>query len=199
MGSVIMASSLSRLALVVVFVGLMLNLPAIGAEKTARPQPSAQAQKGSKVAEWFVQYDRIRRKAQMSPQEKERSGKLLTQGLAASVFKSADSEQEQLAASTLLRSMVERYNKAQAEMGQLPQIGETKKLNQGYTQYFINAGSLFGDYLKIQGNLFVTDSSGNSILGQLQQRKAALESLDITNKELDAKLRTKFKISPYVY
>ncbi len=187
------------LALILVLVGLVLNRPAIGAEKTNWPQAGTQTTKGSKVVEWFGNYDRVRRKAQMSPQEKERSGHLLSQGLAASVFKTADSQQEQLAAANLLRSMVDRYSKAQAEMGQLPQIGETKKLHQGYSQYFTDAAGLFGDYLKIQGNLFAQDSSGNSILGKLQERKAALESLDVANKELDSKLRTKFKISPYAY
>lgn len=194
-----MAFSPNMLALILVLVGLVLNLPAIGAEKTSWPQPATKATKGDKVAEWFGAYDRVRRKAQMSPQEKERSGQLLSQGLAASVFKTADSEREQLAAAALLRNMVDRYNKAKAEMGQLPQIGETKKLHQGYLQYFTDAGGLFGDYLKIQGNLFAQDSAGNSILGQLQERKAALESLDVANKELDSKLRTKFKISPYVF
>lgn len=194
-----MASSSSIPTLLLVLVSLGLNQSAMAAGPSKGHQPALQVRKSDKVAEWFSSYDRVRRKAQMSPQEKEKSGRLLSQGLAASVFKTADSEQEQLAASNLLRSMVDRYNKAQAEMGLLPQLGETKKLQQGYLQYFLDASSLFGDYLKIQGNLFATDSSGNSILGQLQQRKAALESLDVANKDLDAKLRTKFKISPYAY
>lgn len=155
--------------------------------------------KGNKVAEWFQQYNEIRHRAQMSPQEKETSGRLLTQGLAASVFKSADSEKDKANANALLKRMVDRYNKAQAEMDALQPIGETKKLYMGYKQYFHDAGSLFSDYLKINGNLFATDSSGNALLPQLQQRKAALEQLDVVNKELDAKLRDKYNISPYPY
>lgn len=167
------------------------------AEAAECPKPAAG--KIGKVAEWFQKYDQVRRRAQMSPQEKERSGRLLTQGLAASVFKSADSEQDRLASEALLKKMVDRYVKAQADMDALTPPNETKKLHQGYTQYFRDAGSLFSDYLKIQGNLFATDSSGNSILGQLQARKAALEQLDVTNKDLDGKLREKFGIPPYAY
>jgi hypothetical protein len=161
--------------------------------------PKAKADKGSKVAEWFQKYDQIRRQAQMSPQEKERSGKLLTQGMVGSIFKSAETEGDRQAADALLKKMVALYTKAEAEMDQLAQLPETKKLHQGYKQYFNDAGCLFSDYLKIQGNLFATDSNGNSIIGQLQQRKAALEALDVANKELDARTREKFNIAPYAY
>jgi hypothetical protein len=152
-----------------------------------------------KVAEWFQKYDNIRHQAQMSPQEKERSSALLTTGMAASLFKSEQGEKDKAAASALLRKMVDRYRKASTQLGEVPEIGETKKLQRGYLQYFRSAGDLFSDYLKIQNNLFATDSSGNSLVGQLQQRKADLEALDQTNKELDGKLRTKFKIAPYAW
>lgn len=173
-------------------------LGAPAASPVCKPAPSAGA-KGNKVAEWFQQYNEIRHRAQMSPQEKERSGRLLTQGLAASVFKSADSEQDKAAAQALLKRMVDRYNKAQSEIDALQSINETKKLQIGYKQYFHDAGSLFSDYLKINGNLFATDESGNALLPQLQARKTALEQLDVTNKDLDAKLRDKYNIGPYPY
>jgi hypothetical protein len=162
----------------------------------ATPQSAFSA---DKVCDWFAKYDTIRHQAQMSPQEKERSSTLLTQGMTANLFKSEQGERDKVAASALLRKMVDRYRLAATQMQQLPEIGETKKLQRGYLQYFKNAGDLFSDYLKIQGNLFATDGNGNSIVGQLQQRKGDLETLDVANKDLDGKLRTKFKVAPYAW
>lgn len=195
-----MTSSSNRFsALVVLMLTVCVMAPASGAQPSNSSPPAAKAQKGTKVAEWFSKYDLIRKRAQMSPAEKESSGRLLTQGIAASVFKTADSEQDQQAAKNLLKKMVDRYTKAQAEIDALQPISETKKLQQGYKKYFCDAQNLFADYLKIQGNLFATDASGNSILGQLQQRKGALEALDVVNKDLDAKLRDKYSIAAFPY
>jgi hypothetical protein len=152
-----------------------------------------------KVADWFQKYDNIRHQAQMSPQEKERSQTLLTSGMAASLFKSEQGEKDKAAASALLRKMVDRYRKASSQIADLPEIAETRKLQRGYQQYFRNAGDLFSDYLKVQNNLFATDSNGNALAGQLQARKADLESLDVSNKDLDGKLRSKYKIAPYAW
>jgi hypothetical protein len=150
-----------------------------------------------KVADWFSKYSEIRHRAQMSPQEKEKSGQLMTQGLMSSVFQGPNAEADKEASQALLKKMVDRYTKAMTEMDALPAPAETKKLHLGYKQYFTDAKSIFSDYLKVQGNLFATDSNGNSILGQMTQRKAALETLDAANKDLDAKLRQKFSIPAY--
>jgi hypothetical protein len=153
----------------------------------------------AKVSEWFAKYNEVRHRAQMTPEEKERSGRLLTQGMVASVFHAPDDSGDKQASAALLKKMVDRYSKAIHEMDQLPAPAETKKLHLGYRQYFTNARGVFSDYLKIQGNLFATDASGNSIVGQLQERKSALEALDASNKDLDAKLRAKYHIAPYPY
>ena len=153
----------------------------------------------AKVTQWFAKYNEVRHRAQMTPEEKERSGRLLTQGMVASVFHAPEDSGDKEASAALLRKMVDRYSKAIHEMDQLPAPSETKKLHLGYRQYFTNARGMFSDYLKIQGNLFATDAGGNSILGQLQERKSALESLDASNKELDARLRAKYHIAPYPY
>lgn len=154
--------------------------------------------KSEKIGRWFEQYDLIRKNAQMSDTERFQSRRLLTEGAAASLFGQQSLEDKQ-AAARLLSKMVERYQKAYAAMNSLPSLNETKKLHKGYTDYFASAGGLFGDYLKIQGNLLATDASGTPIFAQLTQRKAALEQLDIVNKELDGKLRSKFGIAPYPY
>lgn len=194
-----MLKAASRVALVATLISAAIlgGAPmADSAPDKSRPGASAKGDKQG-VSEWFQKYDNIRHQAQMSPDEKERSQSLLTQGMAASLFKSAQGEQDKAAASALLRKMVDRYRKASAQMSELPELKETRQLDLGYTQYFKNAGDVFSDYLKIQGNLFATDSAGNSIVGQLQQRKADLETLDLANKEIDAKLRAKFHIAPY--
>ena len=170
-----------------------------GAPGCAIPPAKAASAKPMKVADWFNQYNEIRHRAQMSPQEKEKSGQLLTQGMLSSVFKGPEADADKAASEALLKKMVDRYSKALAEMDALNPPAETKKLHLGYRQYFSDARSIFSDYLKVQGNLFATDESGNSIMGQLTQRKAALEQLDTTNKELDSKLRTKLGVPAYPY
>lgn len=152
-----------------------------------------------KVAAWFTQYDNIRREAQMSDVERERSRALMAQGMMANFNSSPEAVQEKQAAASLLSKMVQRYTKASAEMAALPHLGETRKLHEGYSRYFENARSLFADYLKIQGNFMARDAGGNPILGSLAQRKSDLETLDAANKDLDARLRDKFGIAPYAY
>lgn len=160
---------------------------------------SAALADNAKVSDWFGKYNEIRHRAQMTPDEKERSGRLLTQGMMASVFHAPEDSGDKQASAALLKKMVDRYTKAASEMDQLAAPPETKKLHLGYRQYFQNARGVFSDYLKIQGNLFATDASGNSIIGKLQERKSALEALDASNKELDAQLRAKYHIAPYPY
>lgn len=163
------------------------------------PIAIAKAEKGDKVCDWFQKYDNIRHEAQMSPQEKERSQTLLTQGMAASIFKSSGGDQDKAAAAALLHRMVDRYRRASQELSQVGELPETRKLQRGYELYFRTAGDLFSDYLKVQNNLFATDSNGNSIVGQMQQRKADLEALDAANKELDSRVRSKFHVAPYAW
>lgn len=181
----------------ILFVG---SVPLAFGESTGLLAPAfAKGDKQTRISDWFQRYDQIRHEAQMSEAERERSRSLMTNSLAASFLQSPSGAQDKAAASALLRKMVDRYRRAVSQISDLPSIPETKKLQQGYTQYFKNAGELFGDYLKVQNSLLATDASGNPILGQLQQRKADLETLDVTNKELDAKLRQKFKIAPYAF
>lgn len=145
-----------------------------------------------KVGEWFTKYSDIRHRAQMTPQEKEKSGQLMAMGV-------LGSDADKAASQALLKKMVERYTRALSEMDALTPLPETKKLHLGYKQYFGDARSIFSDYLKVQDNLFATDSNGNAIMGQMPQRKSALEALDVANKELDGQLRKKYGIPAYPY
>jgi hypothetical protein len=191
--------SIKMAAAIMLTLSLGLATFAQAANQAAPPAAAAKGAKMSQVAEWFGKYNEIRHKAQMSPQEKEHSGRLMTAGIAASVFKGPDADADKAASQALLKKMVDRYTVAMAEMDALKPPAETKNLHLGYRQYFQNARALFSDYLKIQDNLFATDKDGNSILGQLQQRKSALETLDAGNKDLDAKLRAKYSIAAYPY
>src|SRR5262249_10242691 len=146
------------------------------------------ADKNKAVVDWFAKYDEIRHAAQMSETERERSKRLMAEGLAASVFGSASAQADKAAGIDLLRRMVERYNRALSDLRGLAGPTPTKRLQKGYQQYFSDAGALFGDYLKVQTNILATDGKGNPILGQLQQRKSDLETLDAANKDLDSRL-----------
>lgn len=163
------------------------------------PAPPAQQAAGSsqqqaKIGQWFASYDQIRRTAQMSPQEKAYSDRVLSSKL--SMFIPGP---EKLAAQNLLGAMVARYDKASASLRALPSTPETLQLQKGYFQYFTTARSLFADYLKVQSNVLATDQAGNPIAATLLPRKQALEQLEGGVKQLDAQLRAQFGIRPYQY
>lgn len=183
---------LTLTAVSVFSVASVLQLPSANAA-------SGKSEKQTRIDDWFSKYDQVRKEAQMSDAERDRSRQLMTQGLTANFIQTKDSAQDKAAANALLRRMIERYAKAAGQMAVLPQVVETKKLHQGYSQYFKNAGLLFSDYLKVQNNLFATDTGGAPLLGQMQQRKADLEALDLANKDLDSKMRGKFGIAAYPY
>lgn len=147
------------------------------------------------VAQWFKSFDQIRRQAQMSPSERSQADRLLTRGI--SPFTPEDEKQE---ATNLLTRLVARYKQAQASMRQLPLIPESQRLHRGYYQYFNTAGSLFSDYLTLQGNLFAKDpASGRPLASMLLERKQHLEELNNLIHTLDDQTRDQFNIPPYQY
>jgi len=150
---------------------------------------------GAQIQDWFAKYDAIRRKAQMNPKERQEADALLSKGLAI-IMPGADKTE-----SAALFQMLESRNGTAAEaMKQLPVYPETEQLHRGYYQYFADAHSLFGDYLRVQNNIMTPDpKTGKPLMGALLVRKQALEELDATNKTLDEQIRAKFNIAPYRY
>lgn len=143
---------------------------------------------------WFGRYDQVRRKAQMSPQERQKADNLLTKGL--SIFVPGP---EKAAGQMLLSNLVRKYQIAVAELKQLPLYPETEQLHRGYFQYFSNAQGLFEDYLRVQDNMFAKDNQGRSIMSELMGRKQALEVLEGQCKELDGQLRARLRVKPYAF
>ncbi|MDZ4835115.1 MAG: hypothetical protein SGJ27_15170 [Candidatus Melainabacteria bacterium] len=150
--------------------------------------------KSAAIAQWFQNYDDIRRKSQMNPTEKAKADALMSKAF--SMFIPGN---DKIAAQKLLTNLVARYNQATEDMKRLPLYPETEKLHRGYYQYFANAKQLFGDYLTVQQNPLSTDSNGTPVAGSLMTRKNNLESLDQTNKALDGQLRAQFNIPAYRY
>jgi hypothetical protein len=146
------------------------------------------------VKQWFQKYDAVRRQAQMKPDERRRADALLSKGLSMIVPgpEKADSQQ-------LLTKLVGRYQVARKQLENMPVLPPTKELHRGYYQYFTEAQRLFSDYLKVQDNIFAVDDFGKPIAGQLMDRKAFIESLDLRNKSIDAQLRQQFGIPDYRY
>jgi hypothetical protein len=147
-----------------------------------------------KIQEWFNHYDNIRRQAQMNPQEKAQSDAMMSKGL--SIFMPGD---DKAAMQGFLRTMIQRYDAAQAQLKGLPLYPETKELHIGYYQYFKSAAGIFNDYIAVQNNPLAADAQGNSIAAGLLTRKSNLEMLDQRNKAIDAGLRQQFGIAPYHY
>lgn len=166
--------------------------PPVGQQ--SRPPQQGNPQVQAKVGQWFASYDQIRRSAQMSPQEKAYSDKLLSSKL--SMFIPGP---EKIAAQNLLGNMVGRYDRASGSLRSLQSIPETLQLQKGYFQYFVTARGLFADYLKVQQNVLATDQAGNPIAASLMPRKQALEQLEGGVKQLDAQMRAQYGIKPYQY
>lgn len=147
------------------------------------------------VPQWFVMYNQVRHRAQLSPGDRQRADQIMSKGL--NMFMPGDDKQ---AAKTLLTSMVARYQTAVQEMKQLPVLPQTQKLHAGYLQYFTTAGNLFADYLRVQDNLFLTDPmTGQPVAAGLITRKQNLEGLERACKEYDAQLRHDFGVPPYPF
>lgn len=144
------------------------------------------------VSQWFAKYDQIRRTAQMTPSERQRADNLMAKGLSIVV-----PGPEKATTSQLLIKLVNKNAVAANQMKQLPLFKETEQLHRGYYQYFVNAQTLFADYLKVQQNIFAQDASGKALAGQLMPRKQDLEALDQNNKALDAQIRQQYGIPAY--
>lgn len=160
----------------------------------APTQQKVSPQTAAKVYQWFLKYDEIRRRAQMNPIEKQQADALLAKGLG--LFMPG---QDKLVARQLLSGLVMRYQNAAQSLQTLPVQNETKQLQEAYFNYFESAMRLFGDYLKVQDNVFAVDNTGQSIAKQLIQRKAQLENLERYCKDLDGQMRGAFGVQPYQY
>lgn len=131
----------------------------------------------------------------MTPAERHKADNMLSGGLR--LFVSGDEKTE---SQRLLTSLVNKYQVAANQMKQLPLYGETEQLHRGYYQYFMEAKLLFTDYIKISDNILAKDpNTGESIFKQLIPRKASLENLEASIKELDAQTRSRFGVQPYRY
>lgn len=168
---------------------------AAGAQLQSSPgmkKPSAQ--QSAQVFHWFIQYDEVRRRAQMNPIERQQADGLLARGF--SLFMPG---QDKMAAKQLLTNLVNKYHGATQAMKALPVVPETKQLQIAYYQYFENAMNLFADYLRVQDNIFAVDSTGQAIAKQLLQRKVALEALEHNCKNLDLQMRQHYGVAAYQF
>lgn len=158
------------------------------------PPKKPSAQQSAQVYHWFLQYDEIRRRAQMNPIERQQADGLLARG-----FSILMPGQDKIAAKQLLTNLVSKYHNATQAIKALPVIPETKQLQLAYYQYFETAMNLFADYLKVQDNIFAVDSTGQAIAKQLLQRKMGLEGLEQSCKNLDGQVRQHFGVAAYQY
>lgn len=155
------------------------------AERRSTGQDLNKLPQRERVIAWFTQYDRIRREAQMSRGEKLNAIKLWATSMHASA---SDTEE----ARGLLTRMVNRYKRASAQMANLPVIPETQSLHAGYSAYFKRAHSDFARYLHV-----LDTQSTRAALSQMEQGRAPLGEIDVRNKNLDRRLRSRYEIPEY--
>jgi hypothetical protein len=179
---------------------LLLGSISFGLVSPALAQYDGQPAQGSAatplkdIQSWFKSYDAVRRQAQMTPQERAKADKVMSQGLA--MFMPGEEKTEM---QTFLRTLVSKNSAAAEQLKQLKLYPETQALHRGYYQYFTTASALFNDYIKVQDHPLSKDQSGGSLAAGLVARKQNLEMLDQNNKALDAQLRQQFGIPPYKY
>ncbi|HEY9792153.1 MAG TPA: hypothetical protein V6D22_17240 [Candidatus Obscuribacterales bacterium] len=151
---------------------------------SARTQPSGHG----KIVQWFTRYDAIRRQAQMTPEEKMTSGKLMTE-----MFTGAGSG-DKAEGKALLSKMVSRYTVATKQLNSLPPTPQTVELQKGYVDYFTTGRAFFSKYLHA-----LDSNQSDNAMDNLRVDRLRMASLDMSNKSLDKKLRAQFGISPYTY
>lgn len=150
--------------------------------RSAAPRISAQTKK---VANWFAQYDAIRRAAQMSSNEKRACHKLM-----GAVF--SPNPRDRDAGKLLLKTMADRYSGAVAQLSKLKRIPETSELHSAYLEYFKTARSRFQ-----QSEIAMNDGKGVNAVAHLGEAKRELGGMDVRNKALDRTLRRKFNIPSF--
>lgn len=180
---------------------VLLSTGSPGIMQGANAQDSASAAAGNRatpiaqIRDWFTKYDQVRRQSQMSPPERAKADSMLSKGL--SIVMPGPDKVESAA---LFQTLEQRDAAAADQLKKMPLYPETEQLHRGYNTYFENAAQLFGDYLRVQNNLMSTDPvTGKPLMGQLIARKKNLEDLDMNNKQIDAELRSRFKIPAYKY
>ena len=146
------------------------------------------------LVDWFAKYDDIRRTAQMSEEERQLSDKLLGRGLGVLLPGFG-----RIAAQRLLKKMVERYETASRNLGQLPEIEATKQLQQTYIDYFTEAGSLFVDCRRMLHNPLARSKKYGFIKRSLKKRRKKLVDLENKAKTLDEQSRSKYGIADYQF
>lgn len=168
------------------FAGLifaMIFLWVVGVDATqAKGQEvaSLSIQSSQPVRDWFKEYDHIRSAAEMSFAEK-----LLTRTYLQKSLRPGARTPKRIA--DLMSKMNSKYATATNAMEHLPNVPETKELQEGYTEYFRRMGKWFAS-----GANHDSIDIGTTI--SLAASKKELESLDRQNKSLDASLRKQYKI-----
>jgi hypothetical protein len=152
---------------------------------STQTQPSESAEK---IADWFTKYDAIRRQAQMTPQEKMTSTKLMTQSF------TGVSTDEKAEGRILLSKMLTRYMIACDQLRGLSPPPQTAELQKGYQEYFTAGRAFFTKYLIAMDN----NQEGNAI-DTLRADRSRMATIDMSNKALDKRLRARYGISPYQY
>ncbi len=135
------------------------------------------------VIDWFKTYDQIRRDAEMPFREKLKYGSGLKKALK-SGGKLSDSHK------AFIQKMVSKYATASAAMKTLGSVPETKELQEGYLEYFIEMERTFADCLKSEE---LTET-------QLNDKAAAKEKLETLNqkiRKIDSTLRKQYDIEKH--
>jgi hypothetical protein len=144
------------------------------------PSTTETEQSKKSIVEWFEKYDEIRRSAEMSTGEKLKYGGALKKALKSGGALSDGTKK-------FVEKMRAKFEAAAAATKKLPEIPETKDLQEGYVQYFTEMERSFAECITIQE---ITPDSTKS----KSETKAKLEKLSAKNKKLDGALREKYVI-----
>ena len=144
------------------------------------------------IKNWFSMYDGIRRKAQMSPKEKSKADRYLHRGFAILIPGFG-----RIRAHKLLKTLINRYEKASSDLERLPEIPETKELKKAYVDFFKQSHSVFKDCNKLLVNPFAYNKKDGFLKKSIKERHKKLKSMESDAKTLDQKLRDKHNIEPY--
>lgn len=145
------------------------------------------------VQKWFNDYDDIRSKYETTPQESRFANYLMAKPPGSGL-----TEEE----AKFLTNLGDRYVEALNKMQELENCSETERLHRGYMRFLGEQAAMFQDYFRILTEpQALSRLNGRPLINGMQMRKASLQMIERSNRQLDQVTRQTFKITrnPYQY
>lgn len=137
------------------------------------------------VGGWFSQYDKIRRRYEMTLEERQYFDQLIVRGPNPNLGEDD---------AKFLQQMAQRYADAFNQMKDVEAISETTSMHTAYGIYLIESSNLFGDYMRVFTENNPLDKNGRPLSPGLADRRKALINSEKALKNMEYHIRRSFNL-----